>query len=284
MRGRNWTPEEVEYLEENWGDKTVKAIAKKLNRTETAITEKKNRLHLGRHTDQDPRVPLNQILVIIYGERGRWNASKTEQLLKNNIPYHMHRVNERKFRVVDMREFWPWAEEHKWLFDFSNFEWRALGPEPEWVPKKREMDRRREKRIGPHNQPWTKSNDYFLQKMIADGMTMTQISRKLRRSEGAIKKRCQNLGCKHPRREESRPFSEEEVQKIIELHEYTDCWELIGDELNRSALACRARYERYLNPESSLRKNRGKGIKQIGIHEKPLKKEVMPNDRRKADG
>ena len=42
-----WSKEEEEFLTENWGNLSIKAIAKKLNRSENAIEVRKTRLGLG---------------------------------------------------------------------------------------------------------------------------------------------------------------------------------------------------------------------------------------------
>ena len=42
-----WSKEEEEFLTENWGNLSIKAIAKKLNRSKNAIEVRKNRLGLG---------------------------------------------------------------------------------------------------------------------------------------------------------------------------------------------------------------------------------------------
>jgi len=43
----DWTTTELTYLDESWSYKTIKTIAKKLNRTETAVILKAKRLGLG---------------------------------------------------------------------------------------------------------------------------------------------------------------------------------------------------------------------------------------------
>lgn len=49
-RGK-WTKKDVEYLEENFGRKTIKALARKLNRTEDAVIIKAKRIGLGGITE-----------------------------------------------------------------------------------------------------------------------------------------------------------------------------------------------------------------------------------------
>lgn len=47
-KSRNWTQEEIEYLEDNYGKYTMKTLMQNLDRTASAITNKVNRLGLGR--------------------------------------------------------------------------------------------------------------------------------------------------------------------------------------------------------------------------------------------
>lgn len=44
---RTWKPEELEYLQERWGEVSIPTIAEKLNRTTNAIKIKACRLGLG---------------------------------------------------------------------------------------------------------------------------------------------------------------------------------------------------------------------------------------------
>lgn len=49
--GKWWNKEEIEFLEDNWGYKSIPAIAKSLNRTISAVKAKAVKLGLGDHLD-----------------------------------------------------------------------------------------------------------------------------------------------------------------------------------------------------------------------------------------
>ena len=65
MGGRVWKDNEVEYLQENWGCMGYKQLAKKLNRTPSAIINKSTKLGLNGITSVSDYLVLNQISKII---------------------------------------------------------------------------------------------------------------------------------------------------------------------------------------------------------------------------
>lgn len=63
--GKIWKPEELEYLQDQWGYSSVKAIAKALGRSENAINIKAFKLKLGAHLDSGQYLSLNQLLLAV---------------------------------------------------------------------------------------------------------------------------------------------------------------------------------------------------------------------------
>jgi hypothetical protein len=47
MRGKDWSVQELEYLQEHWGEKTIPQIARNLGRSFNAVSIKAKRLGLG---------------------------------------------------------------------------------------------------------------------------------------------------------------------------------------------------------------------------------------------
>lgn len=67
LGSRTWKPEEEDYLMEKWGQISVPAIAKKLNRTTNAVKVRAQRLGLGAVLMAGEYVTLNQLLLAVTG-------------------------------------------------------------------------------------------------------------------------------------------------------------------------------------------------------------------------
>lgn len=258
-RNKSWSEAEDAYLQDKWGVVSIQGIAKALGRTENAVLNRKNRLGLGAHLDGGTDISYNQLLVELYGH-GNGSYAKA-RLIRHGIPVKEHRVLKNRFKVIDIDEFWKWAEEHKDLLDFSRLQPFALGPEPEWAKLKRKLDiDKRRKTKKNHNAPWTVSEDAKLRRMIEKGTyTYTDIASELRKTEGAVKRRILDLGIEgRPMRKPNKPWTEDEVEKLLRMKEQGYDWIHMSQELGRSALAVRGKYERLQNPEYMKRYNRGK--------------------------
>ena len=62
-----WSKEEEEFLTENWGNLSIKAIAKKLNRSENAIVVRKTRLGLGSFLENGEYITFYLLMQTILG-------------------------------------------------------------------------------------------------------------------------------------------------------------------------------------------------------------------------
>lgn len=246
VKPRRWTAEEETYLMEKWGDTSIKGLAKALGRTETAIIVRAQRLQLGAHLAADHRVSVNQVMLAVHG--GKPQGSYTLDIwMRAGFPIKRHKVKNCTFKVIDLNDFWKWAERHKNILNFARMEENALGAEPDWAKEKRRIDIR-ERFI---TFPWTPAEDAILKSMLAQyRYTYDDISRELSRSEGAIKRRICDLRLpQRPVRRENRPWTGVEVQFLLQSMEAGHCFEQIGEELGRSALAVRGKYERLQNPD-----------------------------------
>lgn len=229
---KTWTPEEDAFLQDKWGTLSIPIIAKQLGRSVGAINNRRYHLGCGAHLEND------------------------------------HRVNHCRFQVVDLEEFWKWAEDHKDIMDFSRFEEYSLGKEPAWVKVKRRADFEKLQSQGAHNEVWATTIDQKLKRMLSQHKyTYRDLSKELSRSEGAIKRRILDLGLKErPVRNKTRMWTEEEVETLCEMAEKGYDWEQIAEKLDRSALATRGKYERLMNPAYMKRYYRGNGTEYQDIY------------------
>lgn len=241
-----WTPEEEYYLQEKWGEVSIKGIARALGRSENAIVVKAQRMGLGSHLHADHRVTANQLIKAIYGgkQQGGWTINRW---IENGLPVKKHLVKNSSFNVVDIDEFWKWAEQNKDIVNFSQLEENILGKEPQWVKKKRRIDTRE----AFNKDPWTKQEDKrLIQLLDRYEHTYDDLCKILNRTEGAIKRRIITLGLQQrPIRNYDRHWTDEETEKLLVMKAKGHCWEEIGRALNRSGSAVRGKFERLQNPE-----------------------------------
>lgn len=248
--GKNWTPEEEAYLQDKWGTLSVSTIAKNLGRSIDAVVVRSQHLKLGSHLASDARISVNQLMLALYQVDAGSTGYTMHKLIREGLPVKMHKVKTKNFRVIDIDEFWKWAEDHKEFLDFSKFEEYSLGKEPAWAKVKRKADFEKLQSQGAHNKVWTNAVDQKLKRMLSQHKyTYRDLSKELNRSEGAIKRRICDLGLKErPVRNKTRMWTEEEVETLCEMAEKGYDWGQIANKLGRTALATRGKYERLLNP------------------------------------
>lgn len=253
-----WSEKDDAYLQDKWGTVSIGRLAKVLGRSENAVVVRAQRIGCGAHLAGDSRISLNQLLYAIYGiPNGQ--AYIRNRLIQNGLPVKWHTVRKNRFRVIDIEDFWKWAEKNKSLLDFSRLEKYSLGAEPDWVDIKRKADFDKTQRQGRHNTAWTSAEDARLRRMLDKGIyTYTDLAKELRHSEGAVKRRILDLGIElRPVRAKPRAWSDEDIETLCSMVDQGYDFSQIADKLGRSALATRGKYERLQNPEYNRRYNRG---------------------------
>lgn len=238
-QGKNWTQEELEYLENNWGSLSVTAIAKALGRTPGGIKLKATRLGLGSMLENGDYITLYKLLKALGLETSANHY--TEKFIKNGCPikYKKAASENKKFRIIFLDEFWKWAEKNKQLLNFSRFEKGDLGKEPDWVNEKRKADLKDPSKIN-HNREWTKGEEEKLIFMCRMGKyTYSDIANELNRTERAVKRRLNDLGEKiRPvYREVHVKWTNEEDKRLLELYNKGYSSFAIANELKKSQLS-----------------------------------------------
>lgn len=249
-QGEKWTAKEEQYLQEAWGKTSIPYMAKTLKRTENAVIIRAQRMGLGSHLHSDVRVTYHQLIKAIYG--GPPGAYTENRLIQRGIPVKMHRVKTRSFRVIDIEEFWDWAEKNKDLLNFTRFEPFTLGPEPEWAKLKRKIDIDKTRRTKKHHcVPWTSLEDSKLKRLLEKGtLTYTDIAKELKKTEGAIKRRIYDLGIREkPKRHPTKKWTDEDIEILLQMREQGYTWLHIAERMQRSELGVRGKYERLQNPD-----------------------------------
>lgn len=189
-----WTEEDDEYLSSNWGTMSIPGIAKHLGRTVNAIMLRVQKLGLPPWLESGEYISLNTLHKAFSG--CNFNTYQMKSWVKDRgMPVHSRRRGKDSYRVVYLDEFWKWAEKNRSFLDFSKMEPLALGEEPAWVDEQRKKDYKAF--ATQRKDPWTPAEDnrlIMLLKMHKYGYA--ELSDMLRRSAGAIQRRCTDLGIK----------------------------------------------------------------------------------------
>lgn len=239
---RNWSYEEIEYLEDKWGQLSIKRIANHLGRSVQAVRLKAGKLGLGDNRLHVDGITLSQLSVELkthYGILREW-------VREHDFPAKPKVLAEsRPCLVVRYQDFWKWADTHRHIVNLARLEPNALGAEPEWAKEKREMDKQAfEKKF---KRPWTKAEDMKLKALVsAHRFDYPQVAKELKRTESAIKRRLYDLGIKAQpvRRERHVKYTEDEVKLLVEMYHQGYGYNTMAERLGKSALGIRGKLER----------------------------------------
>lgn len=249
-QNRNWSAAEKEYLRENWGSVSVIQISKNLNRSINAINVMKDRLGLGAFLEAGDYITLNQLMKAVVGHQ--FHSYHMKSWVENRgLPIHYRRVGKMRVRVVYLDEFWAWAEKNRAFLDFSKMEPLALGAEPDWVKEQRSQDFR--SFYVQRKDRWTSAEDSRLIALLKlHKYGYAELSKMLHRSEGAIQRRCADLGIKErPVRKETHGadsvWTEEHFRVLADGIRNGESYAEIGRKLGKSEKAVRGKvYVEYL--------------------------------------
>ena len=276
-RQKTWTKEEEEYLEENWGTVSLPGLAKRLGRTVDAVRIRATRMGLGSVLCAGDFVTLNQLILVVTGGADSYSYKMTSWVKNRGLPVHTRRVNKCTWKVVYLKEFWEWAEKNRSFLDLSKMEPLALGEEPQWVAEQRRRDYRAF--ALQRKDPWTSAEDSRLVMLLKQQKYgYAELSKMLRRSEGAIQRRCRELGLKdRPVRADNHGadavWTENDFERLAEGIRSGESYMLIGQEIGKSEKAVRGKvYFTYLTESTDkVRAYMGEGPWGYGAPEPTVK-------------
>lgn len=226
---------------------SIPTIAKRMNRSEAAIKVRATRLGLGAHIAASEFITFNvliQELGISKPGSGSCYSWALEKFKKCGLKIHTHRVQNSTFKMVDIEEFWEFAEKNRHLFDFSRLEENVLGAEPEWVKVKRAEDYKRTRIVKPKNVWWTEAEDKELLRLLQQyRYTYPEIAERLRRSEGAIQRRIQDLGYKERplKADNTVKWTQEQLDTLDQMIKDGSSYETMSGAIGKSAKAIRGK-------------------------------------------
>jgi len=211
---KHWTPEEIDYLESKWGNRSIAGLAKTLGRTVQSVDQKARRLGLGPSKSGGELVNISNLATAIgvnFHTVKRWvDACGLKARRIKSVKNTSHKV--------ELPVFWKWAESNKQRLNFANFEPLALGIEPGWVDEKRKADQKDPSKA-LNKRKWTDDEDAVLIAQAKSGRyTYQEMSESFKRSEKAIQKRLFVLGVPYrPRPADIRSWSECELSHLKDL-------------------------------------------------------------------
>ena len=241
--GRTWTPEEYEYLDENWGKTSLGSIAKHLARSEDAVKIKVVKRSLGAFLDAGDYVSFNQLMTAL-GRGQSYSYQMISWVEVRGMPVKTKRVKDCTFRVVYLDDFWKWAEKNRTFIDFSKVEKNILGKEPAWVKEQRKADILRVGKYRSPKEPWTPMEDSRLKDYLKQHRyTYHELSQMMGRTCGAIQRRVLDLGIKErPVKADNHvEWTQEEFGRFADMIKSGMSYDLMAEELGRSSKALRGR-------------------------------------------
>ncbi|MCM3789444.1 DNA-binding protein [Domibacillus indicus] len=170
-------------MQKRVGNCSLSAIAKQLNRSETAVSLKLKRMGLGNTKYATGLLTGSELAEALHVERKtvyHWVQFHGLEAISRITCY------ERKFILVDINSFWEWAEQNQDKIDFSIVEKHALPPEPDWVDEARKSNT--DKTIKAYKR-WTTKEIEHLLKWREEGKSFKKIAQKLNRSSISVERR-----------------------------------------------------------------------------------------------
>lgn len=264
-------------MTDKWGTVSLKTIAKALGRTENAILCKKQKIGLGAFLESGEYISFNQLLSAL-GSQSGYNYKTTSWVKNRGFPIKYKTVKNNKFKVVYLDDFWKWAEKNRAFLDFSKMEENILGIEPDWVKQQRKLDYEKNQKI--KTTPWTTSEDEKLKRLLKEfKYSYLELSKMLRRSDGAIQRRICDLKLKERpiKADNHNNWTDNEYTILAELIKQGASYQHISDAINKSVKAIRGRvYNMYLTENlDKIRKVIGNGKWGHGRPERTIKQKLL---------
>lgn len=238
---KRWSEEELRYLQTWWGRASIACIAQKLGRSEIAVYKQGQKQRLGPQLWACGKISFSTLTTALRFAHSNMTALRA-RWISAGLPVRSRRFGGRMQYQVELDAFWAWAEAHQSMLNFERFEEGALGAEPEWVGRKRWMDRQR-----PANRykPWTAREDALLVNLLEQySYSYRDLARIFGRSEVSIEQRCVSLGLKLRPIKERRPWTEEEEQTMRRLRAEGHTVTAIARQLDRSEQSCRGKLKK----------------------------------------
>lgn len=188
MRGRNWTENEVGYLQDHWGYMAVRSIAVKLNRSNFGIIMKAKRIGLKGAYQSGDRISAYQASCML----GVDSHTVTDYwILKCGLKAKKPIMRlKRKIYLIDFETLLNWLKNNPDKWDSRRVKPLGLGMEYDWLKEKRILDSYQPKR---RLQKWTTEEISKLKFYCKQGKKIKEIAVLLDRSYNAVERKSYRL-------------------------------------------------------------------------------------------
>lgn len=229
MRGKHWTKEDKEYLEENWGLVYVEYIANKLNRDVTAVLAMAESMNLGGCYVAGGFLNANTVAKIF----GISNKTVSNYWIKKcGLVARKRRLIKQYMWFIDIEDLTEWLKNNQDKWDSRRVELFALGQEPEWLKEKRKADMKE-----PINKrkPWTSIEKQRVTNYFNQGKSKKEIASILGRTEHAIQRQISKLKAEGSLKKDRVVlyWQKEEKELLFELEKQGLTDKEIAEELGR---------------------------------------------------
>ena len=212
--GRLWTKEEDLYLEDNVGTLKLQTLAKRLGRTLPAVESRILFLGIANTKLMSGRVTANELASAL-----KIDSHAVKRWIQNHGLKAVNKATrtEAKFHLIDINDFWRWAEANKEKINFSKIETDILAPEPNWVNEQRKIDSIEIPK--KHRKPWDEKETQRLIELFNQGCCLEEIAQILNRTEKGIQRKISRLKEQRllPYDKILLPWKHNELQLMLEL-------------------------------------------------------------------
>lgn len=188
---REWTIEEVMYLQDNWGYKTADTIARHLKRTPIAVITRAKIEGLGAQLSDGDLLSKERITTMM----GLKNREIIDRWIDAGLPVRKKSIRGTKnvqhwTFVIKFGDLLKFLQEHPEEWDSRRVEPYALGIEYDWLKKKREEDKNK----APIGRRWTEAELSLLKSRTARKLPYSEIARDLNRSVKSVRAMSHRMG------------------------------------------------------------------------------------------
>lgn len=173
---KEWSDDEVAYLEKYYEKRGVSFIAKKLGRTNNSVKRKAQKLGYNAYVCED-------IYVRMVARCFNCDSRVVNRWIdKYGLPCRTVKRGQATCKLIDTIKFWKWAKEHKDLIPWAKYERRTILPEPPWL-----RETLINYNIKNNRKKITSSDKRAVVNMREKGKTFKEIAIELNRTEDSVK-------------------------------------------------------------------------------------------------
>ena len=176
---QRWTKKEKDYLKDNWGKLKLSSIAKKLNRSESAILHMAYTLNLGEQVNWYTCKEIQEMT-------GIHRASVINIINRYDLDHFRGKTGHRSYQMNE-EQIRTMLSTIPHLWNYYNLTVDFWGTrKPQWLKDKIEADKNKSKK---NNKRWSEKDDFILLDRINNNCSIERISMETGRSFRSIKNR-----------------------------------------------------------------------------------------------